>query len=221
MLRKLYLNGEMGEKFGKVAEVKAESVREVMQYLKANYDGVNKYLVDSTEKDIGFTIKMGDEYIEHNAELLLPLDKGDIIITPTPVGSKGAVKVIVGVVLIVAGLMSSHGEISKLGWAMISMGTSLVMQGIQEMMVPDPATDTGWQEQEGYIFQGAEQTVPEGYPVPVLYGELRVPGQPISFNLQNIGSMAHNRQHSAGGIVVTGDEIGNYYRTPSTYESIQ
>lgn len=221
MLRKLYLNGEMGEKFGKVAEVKAESVREVMQYLRANHDGVNKYLIDSTEKDIGFTIKMGDEYIDHNAELLLPLDKGDIIITPTPVGSKGAVKVIIGVVLIVAGLMSSQGEISKLGWAMISMGTSLVMQGIQEMMVPDPATDTGWQEQEGYIFQGAEQTVPEGYPVPVLYGELRVPGQPISFNLQNTGSMARNRQHSAGGIVVTGDEIGNYHRSPSTYESIQ
>ena len=69
MLRKLYLNGEMGEKFGKVAEVKADTVREVMQYLKANHDGVDKYLIDSTEKEIGFTIKMGDQYIDDDRVL--------------------------------------------------------------------------------------------------------------------------------------------------------
>jgi hypothetical protein len=98
---------------------------------------------------------------------------------------------------------------------------SLVMQGIQEMMVPDPATDSNFQENEGYIFQGSEQTIPEGHPVPLLYGELRVPGQPITFNLENTGSMANNRQHSAGGQAVTGDANGNYHRAPSTYESIQ
>ena len=46
MLRKLYLEGDMGEKYGRIAEVKATTVREVIQYLDANYNGVKKYLLD-------------------------------------------------------------------------------------------------------------------------------------------------------------------------------
>ena len=64
MLRKVYLEGEMWEKYGRVAEVKADSVREVMQYLQANHDTINKYLIDSTEeRNIGFVVKIADDYV--------------------------------------------------------------------------------------------------------------------------------------------------------------
>mgnify|MGYP007000139861 len=102
MLRKLYLAGDMGEKFGKVVEVAASSVQEVMQYLDANHEGLKKYLLDKTENQIGFKIQIADQYITDENEILLPLDKGDIIITPVPVGSEGIFKVIIGVILIVA-----------------------------------------------------------------------------------------------------------------------
>tara|TARA_B100000214_G_scaffold251540_1_gene184946 strand:- start:6382 stop:7047 length:666 start_codon:yes stop_codon:yes gene_type:complete len=212
MLRKVYLEGELGEKYGKVAEVKAESVREVMQYLQANHDTINKYLIDSTEKrNIGFTVKIADTYVDDDRELLLPFDKGDIIITPTPMGAKGAVKVIVGVVLVVVGILVSPVN-PKLGMALISMGANLVMTGIQEMMAPDPSTDAETEEEEGYIFQGAEASIIEGYPVPILYGELRVPGQPITFDVQNTSiSLIDREQNGAGGTIVHGDEEGNYY----------
>lgn len=209
----------MGQKFGTVAEVKAESVRDVIQYLKANYDGVDKYLLDSTEKEIGFTIKMGDQYIDDDNELLLPLDKGDIIITPTPHGAKGVVKVIVGIILIIAAFMIP-GLSVPIQAMLVGMGSSLVMQGIAEMMLPDPAVDN-MEQNEAYIFQGSEQVLPEGFPVPVLYGELRVPGQPVTFDLENTSSMANNRQHSGGSITVTADGNGNYHKSPSTYASIQ
>jgi len=212
MLRKVYLEGELGEKYGKVAEVKAESVREVMQYLQANHDTINKYLIDSTEqRNIGFTIKIADTYVDDDRELLLPFDKGDIIITPTPMGAKGAVKVIVGVVLVVVGILISPVN-PKLGMALISMGANLVLTGIQEMMAPDPSTDEETEEEEGYIFQGAEASIIEGYPVPILYGELRVPGQPITFDVQNTSiSLIDRDQNGAGGTIVYGDEEGNYY----------
>ena len=212
MLRKVYLEGELGEKYGKVAEVKAESVREVMQYLQANHDTINKYLIDSTEKrNIGFIVKIADTYVDDDRELLLPFDKGDIIITPTPMGAKGAVKVIVGAVLVVVGILVSPTN-PKLGMALISMGANLVMTGIQEMMAPDPSTDAETEEEEGYIFQGAEASIIEGYPVPILYGELRVPGQPITFDVQNTSiSLIDREQNGAGGTIVHGDEEGNYY----------
>ena len=63
MLRKVYLAGDMGEKFGKIAEVSASTVREVMQYLDANHDGVREYLLEKNDKKIGFKIQIADQYI--------------------------------------------------------------------------------------------------------------------------------------------------------------
>ena len=64
---------------------------------------------------------------------------------------------------------------------MAATAVHLGMSGLTEMMMPDPATD-GDQE-SSYLFNGAEQNIIEGDPVPVLYGHLRVPGQPISFDV--------------------------------------
>ncbi len=221
MLRKVYLEGELVEKYGKVAEVKAESVREVVQYLQANYDGVDKYFIDSTEeRDIGFVIKVADDYIEDERELLLPLEKGDIIITPTPMGAKGVFKVIVGIIIIaVAVITAPTGGLTALGWIAVGIGAGLVMMGIAEMMMPDPATDDKEAEQdEGYVFQGSDQSLVEGHPVPVLYGELRVPGQPITFNLENTSvDLIDRNQNAVGGTATVGDDQGNYYRDYSFY----
>tara|TARA_B100000214_G_scaffold375461_1_gene361921 strand:+ start:5287 stop:5967 length:681 start_codon:yes stop_codon:yes gene_type:complete len=221
MLRKVYLEGELGEKYGKVAEVKAESIREVIQYLQANYEGVDKYFIDSTEeRNIGFVIKIADDYIEDERELLLPLEKGDIIITPTPMGAKGVFKVIVGIIIIAVTLVIAGGAaLTAPMWIAIGIGAGLIMMGIAEMMMPDPATDDETPaEEEGYVFQGSEASIVEGYPVPILYGELRVPGQPITFNLQNTSvSLIDRNQNAVGGTATVGDEQGNYYSDYSFY----
>ena len=50
-------------------------------------------------------------------------------------------------------------------------------------MSPDPSVDN--QQDESYLFQGSSHTIIEGDPVPILYGQLRVPGRPISFEIKN------------------------------------
>ena len=215
MLRKLYLGGDMGEKFGKVAEVKADTVREIMQYLDANHKGVKEYLLDKDSKKIGFTIKIADQYIDDEREILLPLNKGDVIITPVPLGSKGAIKAIIGVILIVLSFTPIGAPISGF---LQSMGLALLSQGIAEMMAPDPATDNNEDQKEGYIFQGAEQSIPEGNPVPILYGELRIPGQPVTFDLRNSTEQALAAENGAGSFATTGDGKGNLFRYPAFEE---
>ena len=67
-------------------------------------------------------------------------------------------------------------------WGTLAMGiaANLAMTGLAEMMAPDPAKDAD--QESSYMFNGSEQNVIEGDPVPVLYGRLRVPGQPIIFD---------------------------------------
>ena len=126
-------------------------------------------------------------------------------------GSKGFVKVIIGVVLIVASLMTG-GMLAKV---LLAAGLMLATMGIAELMMPDPDTDNEEQNKEGYLFQGAESSIPEGYPVPILYGELRVPGQPITFDLVNKGTTDQSVQYANGTYASVPDERGNIIRKPS------
>jgi len=215
MLRKVYLGGELGNKYGQVFDVCAESVAEVMQFLDANFEGVKKYFVDSGDRNIGFTVKIANEYVTDDKELLLPLNKGDIIITPVPIGSKGIGKVILGVIMVVIGIIAPWSMPAWLANAAIVAGLSMAAMGIAEMMMPDPDTDNSEENTNGYLFQGAEQTAVEGFPVPILYGELRVPGQPITFDLVNKGTTEESVQNSRGTYASVPDERGNIIRKPS------
>ena len=139
----------MGEKFGRVVEVAADSIQEVMQYLDANHQDVRKYLLDKTENQIGFKIQIADQYLTDEKEILLPLDRGDIVITPVPVGSKGAFKVIVGAILVVLALTNPMGWGALAVGIMQAAGLMLVSAGIAELMMPDPATDNQ-EDQKNY-----------------------------------------------------------------------
>ena len=75
--------------------------------------------------------------------------------------------------------------------------TNLALGGIQQMMAPDPSTDGD--SEQSYLFNGAEQNTVAGDPIPILYGRLRVPGQPISFELSGATGQQSNAGWSAGG----------------------
>ena len=69
-----------------------------------------------------------------------------------------------------------------MGKIAIGVAANLAIAGVQEMMAPDPSVDTQAND-EAYLFNGAQQNIESGDPVPVLYGRLKVPGQPISFEI--------------------------------------
>lgn len=196
MLRKVYLEGELAEKFGPEFTVKAKSLRDVFSFLELHFPGFRKYLAECEEKGIGFIFNINDKYLQKDEELFLNHKQGDIVITPMPAGSKsGIAKIFAAVVLIVVaiylpqlipafaegGALAAYATAAQLTLA--SIGISLGMAGIQQLMAPDPSTDM--QSDDSYLFQGSGQTIIEGDPVPVLYGRLRVPGRPISFSVKN------------------------------------
>ena len=213
MLRKVYLEGEMGDKFGTGFQIYADSVADVMRNLEANLgEDIRKYLVDCHDKDIGFVVEVADNAFDTEAELLMPMHKGDVTITPMAAGSKSALgKILAAIVLVIVAINAPYllqvasaptiaggvgtftytaGTFLGLSASTISLGVGLVavslaMQGIMQMMAPDPAVDQAMPET--YLFNGPEQNVVQGDPVPVLYGRLRVPGQPVNFEIAGTG----------------------------------
>lgn len=203
MLRKVYLEGEIGEKFGKEFEIQANSFGKVIQCLELNLPEFRNYLVDCAEKGINFTCQVADKPIEDERELFLQYEEGDMVITALPAGSKSGIgKILAAAILITAAYFTLGAAASGAGWlttpvvsggtitwgqviagTLFSVGLSLGMAGIQQIMAPDPSVDN--QQDESYLFQGSGQNILEGDPVPVLYGKLRVPGRPISFEVKN------------------------------------
>tara|TARA_B100001245_G_C22893609_1_gene430816 strand:- start:4759 stop:5496 length:738 start_codon:yes stop_codon:yes gene_type:complete len=191
MNRKVYLIGEIEKRFGSEFSMNANSYADILKCIDCNRPGFRQYLLESHEKGVDFTINFAGKDIEEN-ELLTPIKEGDVTIAAVPAGSKSdAFKVVTAIALfMVSGPLGGwlHGAAgfgTAAGWtqAIVTLGITLGMQGIQGMLAPDPATED--QEDEGYLYSGDTNIIIEGDPVPLLYGELRVAGQPISMAVNN------------------------------------
>lgn len=206
MRRKVTLAGELKEKFGEVFYVNADSHQDILKCIEANRPEFKRYLLDSIDKDVGFTIDMAGESVAEE-DLLVPLTEGDVTITAIPAGSKsGMGKILAAIALAVlvvytagAASLAASGTTSAgfgatlsagmgasfSGMQMIGMGlaVNLAFAGMQQLMAPDPAVDKD--TAVNYMYSGSAQTIVEGDPLPVLYGELRVPGRPVGLDIIN------------------------------------
>jgi len=186
MLRTVHLQGELGEKFGFERQIEANSFKDVLLCLQANFEDFKAYLADCYEKEIYFVWKINNQELTCPDELLLEYPEGDMVITPIPAGAgfslKSAFKAIAGFALVIVGSILLIKGAFVLGGLSYLAGQYLFSQGLYELLAEDPSTDD---EDLSYLFSGADQNINSNDPIPVCYGRLRIPGRPISFEIRN------------------------------------
>jgi len=200
MQHSVYLQGELGEKFGNKFIVNTNDYGEIFKCINANRPDFIPYVRKCHEEDISFIIETEDGYIDQT-DLITPITKGDVTISLAPAGSKsGIAKILAAIVLIVVlgpMMLGAEGALAAVTagtatWGQVAivagfqMGISLAIAGIQQLMAPDPAVDQD--APTNYLFSGGANNSVEGDPIPVLYGELRVPGRPISIDILQGGN---------------------------------
>tara|TARA_B110000305_G_scaffold45335_2_gene48121 strand:- start:1452 stop:2300 length:849 start_codon:yes stop_codon:yes gene_type:complete len=224
MKRKVILEGEIGDKFGKEFTIDAASFKDVILCLRGNFPDFQKYLVDAVEKDIGFSCEVGGKPLSDEKELFLRYPEGAMVISAVPAGSKsGGSKIFAALalaalfIIMPAGALytaavpatattaATAGSLTFAGTMVAGLALNLAMVGFQQIMAPDPSVDSGPQE-ESYLFKGTGQIAIEGDPVPVLYGRLRVPARPISMEIRN-SSQAFTNVSATSPAAVTEDQV--------------
>jgi len=187
MKRKVYLEGEIGEKFGREFTMNVDSFAEAIRCLDCNFPEFKQYMIESEDHGIGFICGVSGTAIHDERELLLEdKNEGAFTISAVPAGSKKGAKIIVGAILMYFAYTIDPSGTAAHAFAqafLYSLGANLVITGVGEILAPDPSVDDA--QDESYLYQGTTQTILEGDPVPVLYGKLRVPARPISTSIRN------------------------------------
>lgn len=211
--------GPMGKRFGRShwVSLATKTTAEAVRWLLANFPDARRYLSTAHEKGIAFAVFRGRGPSRENiGRDQLHEPAGDCItFAPVHQGAKsgGVLQVVVGAVLIVAGVIvsgASFGAASPLGGAMIATGIGMVAGGVIQMLSAKPKLNQAnpADQQASYIFSGAVNTTAQGNPVPVCYGRMRIGSAVISAGIEA------EDYSSAQSNVGAGTPNGNKAKTP-------
>lgn len=231
MQQTVRLLGDLGERYG--SEHKYHDLRspaEAIKLLCVNEPAFLKELTEAHEHGIGYTVVQADEFLDYG-DLHLPLGKNDLIVAPVVTGSGGGGvgKVLAGVGLVAAAIVFAPVGAGFLGLgagvggftgafaaaasvAVGSIGASLVLGGVSQMLSPQPTIPTlgtggtgggdrtapgentnatgpqgvsrATSGQQSYAFSGPANTVGVGATVPLVYGKLLIGSHMISSKVE-------------------------------------
>ena len=119
-VRRINLEGELGEKFGKVWHLNVKSPAEAIRAIDAQRKGFRKYFLDTGEKGIGYEVIVGDQGLQQEEGLLYPSPmRDDYTFVPVPQGGKSRA---MGMIMMGAALFITAGWASG---AFATVGTEL------------------------------------------------------------------------------------------------
>lgn len=187
-LRTIHLDGQLGERFGKVHQLIINSPAEAVRALCCVIDGLQSALA---EDEHGFHVFVDDADIDEEA-LHFPTGQSEIRIMPVVAAAGGGFfNIIVGAALIGAAFFT--GGASLAAWGMGSMvmgglGAALLFGGVAQMFSPKQKGLKGVESVENgasYHFNGPVNMTAQGSCVPVLYGDMWAGGVIVSAGIYN------------------------------------
>ena len=128
MLKKVTLYGELGERFGKDWELDVQTPAEAIRAIKVNKPDLYDYL---SVENRHYHVIIGDsEYIDENS-LTYPIGDKEVKIIPAVQGAKkGFMKVILGVLLVTAAVLTVGASLGAATFAeALSVGSTALMGG--------------------------------------------------------------------------------------------
>lgn len=171
----------MGKNFGKEWEFQVSSPAEALRMIEANQPGLRKWMIANIQTydayEVICTYEDGSE--EALSDETYNAERGGLAMirfTPSVMGASSTIKMVVGAILVVAGVYFEQP------W-MVKLGAALILGGVIEALSPRPKTGDNGSNSNSYYFDGPANTEVQGAPVPLIYGRLLVGSHPISASI--------------------------------------
>ena len=198
MLRKIKLYGRLAKFVGqRVFEADVASAAEAVRFLLANFPQLEKHMADQH-----YRVSVG-KYALTLDELHDPAGQQEIRIVPVLAGAGATARIIAGIAIAALsfgiGAIASAGVtlgglagIGTVGTIGVSIGASLVLGGVAQLLTPTPKINAPGTPQDNndprksYSFSGIQQTSRQGVPVPIVYGETIVGSVVVSAGIDTV-----------------------------------
>lgn len=185
-MKTIILLGELGKRYGRKHLLDVKSPAEAVRALCANFKDFAAFVSASADRNVGYRVLNKREAVGED-ELHNPASQR-ITIAPVVAGAGGSVgKILLGAALIAASfLVPGLAAVTLFGTTTLatvafSVGVSLALGGVAQMLAPQPKFEGPQEEQQpSYVFNGAVNTSAQGQPVPVGYGRMVVGSAVIS-----------------------------------------
>lgn len=206
------LMGQLGEKFGTDWVSADNNMRDILKLIEAQCEGFADEMMYMLEKDnIGLEIVHGKDLLVETdddiGDMFLPVIKDTVYITPVPAGSGfgDIAKIVLGIVIAIfapaliatlGAALGCYAATAGLGAFLIAnaaliagaIGGLLALKGLTDYLTPQ----TPGESPDSYLFGNAQENVKMGSPVPLLYGELIVPGVTINYSIRDQKTTSYN-----------------------------
>lgn len=189
MLTTIRLDGVLGKKFGKEWELEVSSPSEALRLIEANKPGLRSWILNNREKYDAYqvTCVYSDGRTEDLEDATYAMTRENVSMirfTPVVSGSSSTVKIVVGAILVVAGVYFEQP------W-MVKAGATLMLVGVIEALSPRPKINdpSSSDNINSYYFDGPSNTDAQGNPVPLIYGRVLAGSHSISASI-NVDEMA-------------------------------
>ena len=189
------LHGELGNRFGNEFKLQVVSPGEALRALASQLPGFMAYLIECAEAGQKWTVLANDDPL--TVQELNMGRSAEVIYSFVPEiqGAGGDNALLAGVALVAIGLATGGagfaawdvaakaGLASLASYGALQIGGLLVLGGVAQMLVDTPSTGAPQEQPENapsYLYNGPVNTVQQGQPVPLLYGEMIVGSAVVS-----------------------------------------
>lgn len=194
-MRKIYLYGNLGEKYGTEHTFDVSSIGEALRALECAYTG---FRIDIAKND-HYEVFQGKDIATgvciEESDLAMISSNGDYHIVPIVEGAKsmsqrGAVFAVVGIALAATGWGIGAAGILETGLVTntaISVGVGIAISGVAMFLSPViDQKENDVEDVKSYTFSGIQNITKQGGVVPVVYGKFEVGSTVISTSLEAI-----------------------------------
>lgn len=218
-LRTIHLHGRLGKKYGKTHQLAVSTPAEAIRAINANYPGFADEILELGRKGYAYRVLHGKRTnigLSSPEELHDPAS-GDIRIIPEVMGAKkgGLGQLILGIAMIAtvyftggttAGMWATKIAGTTIGQIVMNVGLSLALGGVVQMLSPTAKASQADEDKSNpsYIFDGAVNTMAQGHPVPIGYGEMIVGSAVISAGID------------VDQVAIVSDDTGPTWTNPAT-----
>lgn len=170
-LSTIRLYGKLGTQFGRVYQLAVASPAEAIRALCVLLPGFRRHLIESERHGVKYAVFVGKRNLGRD-ELTAAAGRDEIRIAPVLQGAAkgGAFEAILGAVMVAISIWQPEfAGLTAAQWGTVgALGLSIGLSGLAQLLSPMPKASRN----PSSAFSGTPSNAAQGYPVPVLYGDL-------------------------------------------------